>query len=282
MHRSIRKDIYAKRGAIPYKFTTNFKCVTILSQKNKSERGPIPLKFAIVDTDRNLRTVISTAMGRAYPRAEVLQFQDGRAALQTLETQPIDALLCALILPELDGLGLLEAIRSMRRRPRVMVLTQVTNEQILARTLTLGADYYMIKPVEPTLVCRRLGELLGEKAEAPAPRDQPKDCVQMLSEMGVPARFAGYHYLLYGVELARRNPQYLNRLTTELYPLIAERFGKRAANVERGIRYAVDMAFSNNSRLTLADSLNVDECQVTQRLTNRAFITLLANAKRPE
>ena len=42
------------------------------------------------------------------------------------------------------------------------------------------------------------------------------------------------------------------------------------------------MAFSNNSRLTLADSLNVDECQVTQRLTNRAFITLLANAKRPE
>ena len=222
------------------------------------------MKFAIVDTDRNLRTVISTAMGRAYPRAEVLQFQDGRAALQTLETQPIDALLCALILPELDGLGLLEAIRSMRR------------------CCALGARYFMIKPVEPTLVCRRLGELLGEKAEAPAPRDQPKDCVQMLSEMGVPARFAGYHYLLYGVELARRNPQYLNRLTTELYPLIAERFGKRAANVERGIRYAVDMAFSNNSRLTLAASLNVDECQVTQRLTTRAFITLLANAKRPE
>ena len=149
-----------------------------------------------------------------------------------------------------------------------------------------GANYIVVPTDRNTregiAVCRRLGELLGEKAEAPEPRDQPKDCVQMLSEMGVPARFAGYHYLLYGVELARRNPQYLNRLTTELYPLIAERFGKRAANVERGIRYAVDMAFSNNSRLTLADSLNVDECQVTQRLTNRAIITLLANAKRPE
>lgn len=256
-------------------------CYNIVT-KNERERSPILLKFAIVDTDRNLRTLISMAMGRVYPKADVLQFQDGRAALHTLETQPIDALLCALILPEMDGLGLLEAIRPMRRRPRVMVLTQVTNEQILARTLTLGADYYMIKPVEPALVCRRLGYLLGEKAEKPAPRSLPKDCAQMLSELGVPARFVGYHYLLYGVELARQNRQYLNRVTTELYPLIAERFGKRASNVERGIRYAVDMAFSNNSRFTLADSLNVDECQVTRRLTNRAFITLLADAKRPE
>ena len=100
--------------------------------------------------------------------------------------------------------------------------------------------------------------------------------------LGVPARFAGYHYLLYGVELARRNPQYLNRLTTELYPLIAECFGKRPANVERSIRYVVDMAFSSNSSFALSNCLNVDEYQLTQRLTNRAFMTLLVNAKLPE
>lgn len=249
---------------------------------NVSERSSIFLKFAIVDADNNLRRLISLALNRIYPNANVLQFQDGKTALQALKTQPIDALLCALALPELDGLGLLEAIRSLRNRPRVMVLTQVTNEQILSRALALGADYYMIKPVEPLLVCRRLGELLNEQPNVPAPRALPKNCTQMLSEMGVPSRFAGYHYLLYGVELARQNPQYLNHMTTQLYPLIAECFGKRPANVERSIRYVVDMAFSSNSSFALSNCLNVDEYQLTQRLTNRAFMTLLVNAKLPE
>ena len=41
-----------------------------------------------------------------------------------------------------------------------MVLTQITNETILSKTIGLGVDYYMLKPVEPTLVCRRLREML--------------------------------------------------------------------------------------------------------------------------
>ena len=240
------------------------------------------MKFALVDTDKNLQTLISTTLSRDYPKADVLSFQDGRTALNTLKTQRVDALLCALVLPELDGLGLLEAIRSLRNRPRVMVLTRVTNERILQQTLRLGADYYMIKPVEPAVVSRRLGELLSEKPERPAPRCAPRDCMQMLAEMGVPSRFAGYHYLLYGVELARQNPQYLNHLTTELYPMIVARYGKRPANVERGIRYAVDLVFSSNTPFTLSNSLNVDEFQLTERLSNRAFMTLLANARTEE
>ena len=70
---------------------------------NVRERSSIFLKFAIVDADNNLRRLISLALNRVYPNANVLQFQDGKTALQALKTQPIDALLCALALPELDG-----------------------------------------------------------------------------------------------------------------------------------------------------------------------------------
>lgn len=240
------------------------------------------MKLAIVDTDKNLGSMVSTALSRVYPKADILQIRNGREALHTVRTQPIDAMLCALVLPEIDGLALLEAIRSMRQRPRIMVLTQVTNERILARTLTLGADYYMIKPVETAIICKRMADLLEEKETAVPSRVQPRDCAQMLSELGIPTRFAGYHYLLYGIELIRQKPDYLERITTRLYPHIAERFGKRPENIERGIRYAVDMAFSRNSRFALAGSLDVDESQLTCRPSNRAFLTLLANAKRSE
>ena len=240
------------------------------------------MKLAIVDTDKNLGNSVSTALSRVYPNAVILQIRNGREALHTLKTQCIDAMLCGLVLPELDGLGLLEAIRTMRHRPRIMVLTQVTNERILARTLTLGADYYMIKPVETAIICKRMAELLDEKETAVPPRTQFMDCAQMLSELGIPTRFAGYHYLLYGIELARQKPEYLERITTRLYPSIAERFGKRPENIERGIRYAVDMAFSRNKWPALSERLDIDESQLTCRPSNRVFMTLLVNAKRPQ
>lgn len=233
------------------------------------------MTFALADTDNSLRTLISNAMSRCFPASDILQFEDGKAALRSLKTQPIDALVCALVLPELDGLGLLEELKPLRKRPRVMILTRVTNEAILSRTLRLGADYYMIKPVDPALVCRRLGDLLCEPAQAIEPPAAERDCAQLLADMGLPSRFGGYQYLLYSVELLRREPRLITQLTTELYPHVGRHFGKSAANVERSMRYAIDLIFSRNSTLALSNCLNVDEYQLRQRPGNRAFLSML-------
>lgn len=236
------------------------------------------MTFALADTDSNLRMLLSSAMSRRFPEADILQFQSGKAVLRTIRTRAIDAMVCALVLPELDGIGLLEEMKPLRKRPRVMVLTQVTNETLLTRTLNLGADYYMIKPVDPPLVCKRLGELL---CDAPKPINEPlppRDCAQILTELGLPARFSGYQYMLCAVELSREDPTRLARITTDLYPCAGERFGKSAANVERSIRYAVDLIFSRNSTLALSNCLCIEKNQLRQRPGNRAFLSMLANA----
>lgn len=239
------------------------------------------MTFALADTDSSLRTLLSNAMSHRFPASDILQFEDGKAALHSLKTQAIDALICALVLPELDGIGLLEELQPLRRRPRVMVLTRVTSDAILTRTLRLGADYYMIKPVDPGLVCRRLSDLLSEPSAAPiapavpATPTAPRDCAQLLSDMGLPSRFGGYRYMLCAVEMLRKEPELLSHLTTELYPRVGKHFGKSSDNVERSIRYAIDLIFSRNSALALSNCLNIDEYQLRRRPANRAFLSML-------
>lgn len=65
----------------------------------------------------------------------------------------------------------------------------------------------------------------------------------ILLSIGIPAHLKGYHYLITGVQLTLSDPDLLGRLTGELYPAIAERFGTTASKVERAIRHAIDIAW---------------------------------------
>ncbi|MBR1607597.1 MAG: sporulation initiation factor Spo0A C-terminal domain-containing protein [Clostridia bacterium] len=65
----------------------------------------------------------------------------------------------------------------------------------------------------------------------------------ILLSAGMPPHLKGYHYLIAGIELVTDDPQRLERLTSDLYPAIAERFGTTASKVERAIRHAIDITW---------------------------------------
>lgn len=72
-----------------------------------------------------------------------------------------------------------------------------------------------------------------------------KKTATILKQCGVPPHILGYKYLGYAIENVIEKPQLLNRVTTELYPEIAEHFGVEKNNVERAIRTAVTISFGN-------------------------------------
>ena len=82
---------------------------------------------------------------------------DGREALEKLRTGKYDILLLDLIMPHVDGLGVLEQLKIVcpETAPAVIVVSAMRNESMVRRCCTLGAKYFMVKPVEPEALLKR-------------------------------------------------------------------------------------------------------------------------------
>ena len=60
-----------------------------------------------------------------------------------------DVVVLDIIMPHLDGIGVLEKLSSMNltNRPKVIILTTLGQEFMTQRSVELGADYYILKPL---------------------------------------------------------------------------------------------------------------------------------------
>jgi DNA-binding response OmpR family regulator len=101
------------------------------------------LSVLVVDDDPDVRTLVTTLLGRAgYLVAEA---EDGRAALKALYGQRPDLVVLDVNMPDLDGWGTLERIRELSDVPVIMLSAR--NEELeKVRALRAGADDYVTKP----------------------------------------------------------------------------------------------------------------------------------------
>lgn len=83
---------------------------------------------------------------------------NGVEALQRLPECPSDVIILDLIMPQMDGFGVLEQVQRIppEQRPRVIALTALGREDFIARALRLGVNYYMVKPVEMSQLMDRV------------------------------------------------------------------------------------------------------------------------------
>ena len=65
----------------------------------------------------------------------------------------------------------------------------------------------------------------------------------VLKRLGIPVHMIGFHYLRYAIELMVEDQLLIARMTTALYPRVAERFGTSRRGVERSMRFAIDTAY---------------------------------------
>jgi len=211
---------------------------------------------------------------------------DGREALEKLRTGRYDIMILDLIMPNIDGLGVLEQLKLVcpEAAPAVIVVSAMRNEAMVRRTCTLGAKYYMVKPVEPEAVFRRALEAVqGEAAQgglmtyAQPPRSLDEKITSVFLVAGIPAHIKGYHYLREGIRMVYYSPQLINRITKELYPGIAKRFGTSASKVERAIRHAIEVAWTRGKIENLNALFGLNVYGKNDKPTNGEFIALVAD-----
>ncbi|KQW60705.1 response regulator transcription factor [Variovorax sp. Root411] len=95
---------------------------------------------------------------------EVEQIEDGAAALERILSAPPALTLLEVVLPRIDGIQVLEKVRSHGNHPIIM-LTARAQEADRLLALDLGADDYVCKPFSPREVVARIHTVLRRHAQ---------------------------------------------------------------------------------------------------------------------
>ena len=123
-------------------------------------------EILVVDDDPDIRSLLRLTF-ESYGHS-VREAGDGVAALAALEDRVPEAVILDVMMPKLDGYGVLRAMRQRDLAPttRVLMLTCKTDERDFVRGFELGADEYQTKPFEPDQLADDVGRLLQTPDEA--------------------------------------------------------------------------------------------------------------------
>ncbi len=119
----------------------------------------------MVDDDADIRSLIRLTL-ESYGYS-VREASDGQNALEALEERAPDGMVLDVMMPRLDGYGVLRNMRQRELAPqtRVLILTCKTEERDFMRGWELGADHYQTKPFDPTELVDTLQDLLRTPIE---------------------------------------------------------------------------------------------------------------------
>lgn len=242
-------------------------------------------RILVVDDHGTLRKSTAEFLRTQEGIDQVDEAANGVEALKRLHEARYDIMVTDLVMPMMDGYMLMEeAARQIDPMPRTIVVSALGRDDFIARAISLGAQFYMVKPFEPEHLLSHIRELADHVPSVPAMTRAPEP-VQTLDErlgnlfltIGIPAHIKGYQFLRYGIKMVVEQPDVINRITKELYPSIARHFGTSASKVERAIRHAIEVAWNRGRVDTLNRAFGCRVCTPEDKPTNGEFIAMIAD-----
>lgn len=222
------------------------------------------------------------------------------AADKIRELHP-DVVILEIVLPGLDGIGVLKRINSMpsQQRPIVIVMTGAKKENVTNLCMDLGADYFMIKPCDPETVYERICLLCeprsakshsgrveiqstGQVSDRPSDRAIEISVTNTIHAVGVPANIKGYQYLRDAIIMSIKDTELINAVTKQLYPKVAHRHNTSPSRVERAIRHAIEVACIRGNEDELYKLFGYTVSNNKGKPTNSEFIAMIADKLRLE
>ncbi|WP_154840107.1 sporulation transcription factor Spo0A [Clostridium paraputrificum] len=227
--------------------------------------------------------------------------KDGREALELIQQKQPDLVVLDIIMPHLYGLGVLEKLNGMDldKMPRVIVLSAVGQDKITQQAITLGADYYVVKPFDMDIFTKRIREMFSTQdvetkrrsvstqvvqreaaATSRGPIDLETEITSIIHEIGVPAHIKGYMYLREAITMVVNDMELLSAVTKELYPSIAKKYNTTASRVERAIRHAIEVAWGRGQVDAINKLFGYTVHNEKGKPTNSEFIAIIADKLR--
>jgi two-component system response regulator (stage 0 sporulation protein A) len=260
------------------------------------------IKILIADDNKDFCDILYEYLSKQEDLEIMGVAKDGIEAIDILSQSTPDVMILDIIMPHLDGLGVLERMHSLDipRIPKVIILSAVGQDRITQKAINLGADYYVVKPFDFEVFIKRIRQLMGNNESSVERRrplndysfsnldKQPKnvsieaEITNIIHEIGVPAHIKGYLYLREAIGMVVENIEYLSAVTKELYPNIATKFNTTPSRVERAIRHAIEVAWSRGKIDTINRLFGYTVHNGKGKPTNSEFIAMVADKLRIE
>lgn len=204
-----------------------------------------------------------------------------------IETEP-DVVLLDMIMPQLDGIGVLRKISAagLKKKPLFIVNSASSLQSLFNVASLYGASYFMIKPQSNESICDAIRDLFGIKVSPETDletvyNDKVYDLETMVTEyiheLGVPAHIKGYHYLRTAIMMVVKDMELLNYITKELYPEIAKAYKTTSSRVERAIRHSIEVAWTRGKPQTMNEVFGYTINTGKGKPTNSEFIAMVAD-----
>lgn len=200
-------------------------------------------KLLIAECNDELRFALAELLGEHY---HVCVCRSGERALELLRSFSPDIIYIDLMLPQIDGITVLQTAIQEGIRPAILASIGLESPYISEALEKLQVDYVVKKPCAVRVIAKHIEEISLALQAGPAQRhNTPGDLADVLLALNLGSHRDGYHFLIYGVPLFAQNTQ--QTVTKELYPAIGKQFGKSGAQVERSIRSAIHSAWKTRN-----------------------------------
>ena len=260
------------------------------------------IKILIADDNTDFVSTVVTYLSAQEDVEIVGTAKDGIEAYNKIvECQPTVVLL-DVIMPHLDGLGVLEKlVMTNSKLPICIMLSAVGQDNVTSKAINLGAEYYILKPFKMDVLIKRIRELVNRtetKVQNIINYSESKSSyvdinnqatkeeileikvTNIIHEVGVPAHIKGYQYLRDGIIMVVNNIEVINQITKQLYPDLAKKYKTTPSRVERAIRHAIEVAWNRGQIETVESIFGYTVNSNKGKPTNSEFIAMIADKLR--
>ena len=264
------------------------------------------IRVLVADDNREFSATLVNYLSNESDMEVVAVARDGNEAYENIISTKPDIAILDIIMPHLDGLGVLEKLNesNMDKKPMCIILSAVGQDKITQKAINLGAQYYIVKPFDISVLVKRIKEIkyyqptqfknnyISREIKAQyidiSPEDKKNEenlealVTNVIHEVGVPAHIKGYQYLREAIIMVVNNIDVINQITKQLYPDIAKKYETTPSRVERAIRHAIEVAWGRGQTETVESIFGYTVSAAKGKPTNSEFIAMIADKLRLE
>ena len=209
---------------------------------------------------------------------------DGLEGLKLIEEHDdYDVVVLDLVMPNKDGLWVLEQIKEKGLDKKIIVETSYNAMDVIRQVSEYGVQYYLLKPFDLEDLEKRILQLDNKKEGKSidlASNNIKSSITKTLHDLGIPSHIKGYQYIRDGVEIIFDRPDIIGGITKELYPELADKFETTVSRVERAIRHAIEVSWNRGDWDLMEElfghSVDIDKAKPT----NSEFMVTIADKLR--
>jgi len=255
------------------------------------------VRVAIADDNREFCQIMIECLSEQEEIEIIGVANDGMEAVELVNQKKPDLLLLDIIMPYLDGFGVIKRIKASCKdySPKIIVISNIGHESIAQKAMQLGAEYYLIKPFCSDMLCELIIQISKDEfkpgrqyLQHEGMRVLQEQCAgsveneitNLLHDMGIPPHIKGYLYLGEAIRMVVHKVNLLSGVTKELYPKIALTYGTTPSRVERAIRHAIEVSWNKRSSETVEQLFGAQAKMKRSKPTNSEFIATVAEKLR--